>query len=136
MKKIACCTLLFIGVAFAKNASAQFKSNQEQPKWAPAGNDQAEYYFLPDIDTYYYVPKKQFIYQSGGHWTFSSKLPAAHQGYDLRAGNKVVCEEAGAYRYYTQHKAKYGAAQTNAGAVKDQPVIKSKQAPTSGKTSG
>jgi hypothetical protein len=140
MKKIITCTTFFLFAAFFKNASAQFSSKttnvEEQPKWKPAGQDYAEYYFLPDIDTYYYVPRKQFIYQSGGYWTFSTSLPEAHKSYNLYSGNKIVINEPGAYRYFDQHKIKYGSSQTNASVQKDQPANKNKQSNNSEKKSG
>ena len=140
MKKIFACLSFFLFVAFFQNASAQlakpYQVNLTQPKWAPAGNNNAEYYFLPDIDTYYYVPRKQFIYQSGGYWTFSSSLPARQKGYNLYAGNKVVVNEPGAYRYYAEHKAKYGSGQSNASIQKDQPSISNKQSVSTEKRAG
>jgi hypothetical protein len=140
MKKIVICTSLFLFAAFSKNASAQSNSttgnSEDQPKWKPAGQEHAEYYYLPDIDTYYYVARKQFIYQSGGYWTFSTSLPEANKNYDLYAANKVVINDAGAYRYHDEHKIKYGGSQSNASTQKDQPAIKNKKSNTSGKTSG
>jgi hypothetical protein len=140
MKKIIICVTLCLFGAFFKNASAQFNTKtsniEEQPKWAPAGQDYAEYYFLPDIDTYYYVPRKQFIYQSGGYWTFSTSLPETHKGYNLYSANKVVINEPGAYRYFDQHKIKYGSSQSNTAVQKDQPANKNKQANNSEKKSG
>jgi hypothetical protein len=132
MKKIVACLVLFVLAASFENASAQFgpktdNNIQEQPKWRPAGQEYAEYYYMPDIDTYYYVPRKQFIYQSAGYWTFSSSLPATRKGYDLYAANKVVINEPGAYRYYAEHKSKYGSSQSNASIQKDQPANKNKQ---------
>jgi hypothetical protein len=103
MKKILLCSTLFFFLAFCKSASAQFQTDnnlKEQPKWGLAGHDYVEYYYLPDIETYYYVPGKQFIYQSGAYWTFSSSLPESNKHYDLRAANKVVINEPGAYRYF------------------------------------
>ena len=41
-----------------------------QPNWGPSGYDNVNYYYMPDIETYYYVPKHQFIYLSGGNWVF------------------------------------------------------------------
>lgn len=116
MKKILICATLFLFAAFFHNASAQFRLKNDnnigsQPKWGPDGYNYVEYYYLPDIDTYYYVPRKQFIYQSGGYWTFSSSLPAANKHYNLYSANKVVINEPGAYRYYAQHKIKYAGSQ-------------------------
>jgi len=141
MKRITFCLVLFASAAIFEKASAQpslkLDNSQEQPKWAPAGNDNAEYYFLPDIDAYYYVPRKQFIYQSGGYWTFSSSLPKDLKGYNLHSGNKVVVNEAGAYRYFGEHKAKYGGSTSKNATIKsDQPSIKNKRSNNSEKTSG
>ena len=141
MKKILPCLAVVLCAAFFQSASAQIapRSNnniQEQPKWAPAGHDYAEYYFLPEINTYYYVPQKQFIYQSGGYWTFSTSLPADHKNYDLYSANKVVINEAGAYRYLAEHKAKYGSSQSNASVQQEQPSDKNKETVSSGKKSG
>jgi len=141
MKKIISCLAVFLCVAFFQNASAQFGAKtdnniKEQPKWGPAGHDYAEYYYMPDIDTYYYVPRQQFIYQSGGYWTFSKSLPADRKSYNLYSANKVVINEPGAYRYYAEHKSKYGSSESNASIQKDQPANKNKQAGISEKKSG
>ena len=138
MKKILIFSTLFLLASFFKNASAQFQpteNTKDQPKWGLSGQEYVEYYYLPDIDTYYYVPGKQFIYQSGGYWTFSSSLPAANKGYNLRSGNKVVINEPGAYRYYAQHKAKYSSSQANASVQKTEDK-RNKQTLTSEKKSG
>jgi hypothetical protein len=136
MKKIACFAAVFVFVGFAKNASAQFKADYDQPNWAPAGQSNPEYYFLPEIDTYYYVPRKQFIYKSGAHWTFSTYLPRDHRDYDLRSGKKVAVSEPGAYRYFAEHKAKYGNTPSNAAVHMDKPVLKSKSGITADKKAG
>lgn len=101
---------IFIAAAAFTTASAQSqnKSNTSmQPSWTPSGHAYVEYIYLPDIDTYYYVPRKQFIYQSNGYWTFTSELPKAYRGYDLNGGEKVVINQPGAYRYYAEHRKKY-----------------------------
>jgi hypothetical protein len=130
MKKIITCIALVLFAAFLKPAAAQFQASSnvdEQPKWGLSGKDYVEYYYLPDIDTYYYVPGKQFIYQSGGYWTFSSSLPAANKHFNLRSANKVVINEPGAYRYYAEHKVKYGSSQANAAVSKDEAEKNDKQ---------
>ena len=137
MKKIFCCLTLILAVASFQNASASSsrkKDDHKQPKWLPAGN--AEYYFLPEIDTYYYVPGKQFIYQSGGYWTFSSYLPASHKNYDLNSANKVAINEPGAYRYFAEHKSKYGSSPSNASVQKGQSDIRNKQTVSTEKKAG
>ena len=79
----------------------------------------------------------QFIYQSkGGYWTFSSSLPKAQKGYNLRSANKIIINEPGAYRYYAEHKVKYANAASNASVQKDDKEKKNKQLISTEKKSG
>jgi hypothetical protein len=79
----------------------------EQPSWHPTGVKFAEYYYLPDIEVYYYVPKKQFIYLSNKTWTFSLSLPSQHNNYNLYTGRKIVINKPSAYLYFDEDKEKY-----------------------------
>lgn len=112
MKKIVLTASLFLTVFSFKQAEAQVRLNinvniSSQPNWGPAGYDYAEYYYLPDIEAYYYVPARQFIYLSGGNWVFTYSLPSRYRSYNLYTGYKVVVNEPRAYRYYNTHKVKY-----------------------------
>lgn len=78
-----------------------------QPLWGPVGYDYVEYYYLPDIDAYYYVPRRQFVYLSNGKWLFATALPGRYSGYDLYTGYKVVINEPRAYLHYADHRVKY-----------------------------
>lgn len=78
-----------------------------QPLWGPVGYDYVEFYYLPDIEVYYWVPRRQFVYFYGGRWVFASTLPARYRHYDLYAGYKVVINEPRAYLHFRQHKVKY-----------------------------
>ena len=105
-------TAAVIGATFSQSAFAQVRVGVNvnigsQPDWGPQGYDHVEYYYLPDIDVYYFVPRHQFVYISGGNWVFSAYLPSAHRHYDLYSGYKVVINEPRAYRYYQSHKVKY-----------------------------
>src|SRR5678809_1729532 len=89
-------------------ASAQFRVNVNigsQPVWGPVGYDHVDYYYLPDIETYYYVPTRQFIYFSNGRWIYSSSLPYRYRNYDLNRGYKVVVNQPRAYQNYSLHRA-------------------------------
>ncbi len=98
-------------IAFsAAPASAQISVNVNlgaQPEWGPAGYNRADYYYLPDIETYYYVPKRQFIYRENDRWLFTSALPSRYRGYDLNNGYKVVMNTSRPYQYFSSHKVKY-----------------------------
>jgi len=60
-----------------------------QPEWAPVGYDDAQYYYLPDVEAYYDVPNSMFIYYEGNSWVHRSYLPSRYRNYDLYGGYKV-----------------------------------------------
>jgi len=112
MKKI----ILLLGVCisgFAANqASAQIKLGVNinigsQPVWGPVGYDYVDNYYLPDIDVYYNVPKRQYIYLDRGQWIFAYSLPIRYRNYDLNRGYKVVINEDRPYRNAAVYRAKY-----------------------------
>jgi len=113
MKKIVISMLLTCAsVAFVNTSKAQVSVGininiGDQPEWGPAGYDYAEYYYLPDIETYYYVPRHQFVYFSGNRWVFSSALPPAYAGNNLYTGYKVVFKTRDAYKHFNEHRVKY-----------------------------
>lgn len=110
MKKFILCATIFLSAFTFQQARAQVNINiniGSQPTWGPVGYDHVDYYYLPDIETYYYVPTRQFIYLSNGNWVFAYGLPPAYRTYDLYNGYKVVINEPRAYQYYTTHKVKY-----------------------------
>jgi hypothetical protein len=78
-----------------------------QPVWGPVGYDHVDYYYLPDIESYYYVPTRQFVYFDNGRWIFSASLPYRYRNYDLNRGYKVVVNEPNAYRDFSLHRAEY-----------------------------
>ena len=103
-------TLICLSSPGSANAQARVGINiniNSQPDWGPRGYDYAEYYYLPEIECYYHVPRHQFVYIAGGNWVFSANLPHAYRHYDLYRGYKVVINEHRAYRYYNSHKVKY-----------------------------
>jgi len=79
-----------------------------QPDWGPAGYDYVDYYYMPDIDAYYYVPEKQFIYFESNRWVFAPSLPARLRWYDPYHGYKVVVNEPRPYLHPEVYRVKYG----------------------------
>ena len=114
MKKILTVTgLLFGSFAVTQTVAAQVRVGininiGDQPSWRDPGYDYVEYYYLPDIECYYYVPRHQFIYLSNGRWVFSASLPARHRHYDLYSGNKVVVNRPYTYRNFDQDRRHFG----------------------------
>ncbi|QNA46026.1 hypothetical protein [Lacibacter sediminis] len=108
MKKMIVLVLLIGGFMFAQKADAQININLGlQPAWGPAGYQHVDYYYLPDIETYYYVPSKQFIYLNNGKWIYSAGLPSRYRTYNLYNGYKVVVNEPKPYLRHAAYKVKY-----------------------------
>ncbi len=113
MKKIILIAAILFGVVISsQKAQAQVRVGFSinigtQPLWGPAGYDYAEYYFLPDLDVYYYVPEREFIYRSDGRWISSMSLPPRYRGYDLYSGYKVVINEPRPYLHDNRYREKY-----------------------------
>jgi hypothetical protein len=110
MKKILLLSALIITAAFGQRAGAQVHFNINiglQPAWGPAGYDYAEYYYLPDIESYYCVPRHQFVFFDDGRWVFSDRLPDRCGNYDLYGGYKVVINERDPWCHFDQHRHMY-----------------------------
>lgn len=110
MKKLIMLSLLGIIGFLPYRAAAQISLNiniGSQPLWGPVGYDHVEYYYLPDIECYYNVPKRQFVYLDGGRWIFSNNLPSRYRGYDLYSGYKVVVNSRDPYRNFARDRQQY-----------------------------
>ena len=103
--------LLSASIAFQpSNAQVRLNVNVNigsQPAWGPSGYDYAENYYLPDIDAYYNIPARQFIYLDGGRWIRTASLPARYRGFDLYHSYKVVVNEPRPYLHHDAYRARY-----------------------------
>jgi hypothetical protein len=79
----------------------------DQPMWGPAGYDRVEYYYIPDIDVYYSVSDRQYIYRDGSEWRYTASLPPSYSNYDPYHSYKVVVNEDKPYRNNESHRGKY-----------------------------
>ncbi|MFT3826340.1 MAG: hypothetical protein QM731_20625 [Chitinophagaceae bacterium] len=113
MKKLLVLSAIVLGSFIYTSANAQVKFSVNinigsQPDWGPSGYNYAEYYYLPEIDAYYYIPKKQFIYQDRGSWIFANSLPSRFHNFDLYRSYKVVVNEPKPYNNNRMYQSKYG----------------------------
>lgn len=111
MKKLLIISAIIGIVAVTSNqSSAQVSLNVNigtQPAWVPAGYQNVNYYYLPEVGSYYYVPQRQFVYLNGNRWIRSRSLPARYRGYDLHRGRKVIVHGNAPYRSYNTHRVRY-----------------------------
>ena len=112
MKKILLISTILLSFGFYK-AGAQVSVNiniGRQPVWGPVGYDYVDYYYLPDMDVYYDVPRGLFVYFDLGRWNFAPALPARYGRYDLYHSYKVVINQRDPWlrnSYYRSHYASY-----------------------------
>lgn len=102
--------IIVIFFSFPAKAQVHFDVNVNigsQPVWGPAGYDYAEYYYLPDIDVYYSVPRGIFFYTESGCWVGRRTLPARYRNYDLYHGYKVVVNENEPWRRHEYYQRRY-----------------------------
>lgn len=75
--------------------------------WGPVGHNYVDYYYLPDIETYYYVKKHKFIYYEGGFWISRYALPERFEGFDVYNAKVIVINEPRPYLRHKDHWAIY-----------------------------
>lgn len=113
--------LILSGLMFKATAQINVGINiGTQPNWGPTGYDHVDYYYLPDIDAYYNVPQRQFIYLQGNNWIFSAGLPPRYRNYDLYHCYKVVINEPRPYMHHERYYAQYAPYRGR----RDQPFIR------------
>ncbi|MBC7524655.1 MAG: hypothetical protein H7239_09480 [Flavobacterium sp.] len=99
--------ILFMGLNAQSQVTVTFG---KPPVWAPAKPADVQYYYLPDVDTYYDVPSSKFIYQRNGKWFRSAALPAQYRNYNLKGGNVVYLTDYKGnepYKFHKDHMMKY-----------------------------
>jgi len=129
MKKCTLCVVLVISCLVFSITNAQVNvcvwcaSNvNEQPDWGPTGYNFVYYYYMPEMEVYYYVPGHRFIYQKKGVWITSPTLPARYAVFDLYRVYKVVINDDDNYPYLNDdaNRVQYGTFKKQ----HDQPVIR------------
>ncbi|QJB29799.1 hypothetical protein HF329_00135 [Chitinophaga oryzae] len=112
MKKLSFLALLIISaLAFVRPLQAQVRLNVNvnignQPVWGPVGYDYAQYYYFPDIDVYYDIPRRQYVYLNGNSWLFAPALPARYH-FDVYRGYKVVVNEPKPWLHPDVYRGRY-----------------------------
>ena len=100
--------LAVIALIAFNTAQAQIKTTVTLPDWGVVGYDDARYYYIPDIETYYDVNGRQFVYMKNGRWEKSGALPVVYNDYDLYDGYKVILtDDKEPYADYDNMKMKY-----------------------------
>ncbi len=114
MKKLILIFAICTSGLFSLTANAQISlmiNISSQPVWGPVGYDYVEYYYLPEIEVYYYVPSHMYIYMEGGNWISRSYLPQRYRYYDVYHSRKVVINEQKPYMHHNNYRQRYSHSQ-------------------------
>lgn len=108
MKPILLLLLLSLSIAQENSAQIKVKINiGSQPVWGPIGYNYARFYYLPDLDMYYDVNRREYVYNENNRWIYINHLPDRYRNYDLFKGYKVVFKEDKPYENHLVHLKKY-----------------------------
>ncbi len=80
-----------------------------QPDWGPVGYDRADYYYMPDIDTYYNVTTHRYVYYENNAWVRRAALPPRYANYNMYNSYKVVVNERAPWKRADVYRTKYAA---------------------------
>lgn len=128
MKTLLILVGLLVGTSLHQTTQAQVNVTiniGSQPLWGPTGYDYVSYYYLPDLDIYYYVPLQQWIYFDGGQWITTTVLPTRYSSYDLYRMHKVVINDQQPYLHNATYRRKYASFK---GRYDQQPIRDSRDA--------
>lgn len=77
------------------------------PDWVPREKLVVRYYYLPEIESYYDVSRRQFIYIENNRWVHRSSLPTKYRKYDLYKAPKIAKKMDKPYKYFDNDRKKY-----------------------------
>ncbi len=82
------------------------------PAWAPDYYVGTRYYYFPDIETYYDLGTRNFVYLNNGRWLFVPTLPPIYAAFNLNNAfivivNRSVYTPWMHHHYYNSHYPRY-----------------------------
>ena len=111
MKKLMLTAMVVGAFLFSSQTEAQFRVNVNlnigRPSWGLPATYPGDYYYLPEIDTYYDIPRSEFVYFDGRGWVYASELPYQYRDYDLYNGYKVVINEPRPFLHCDVYRQRY-----------------------------
>jgi hypothetical protein len=104
-------TFTLFMIYFSANAQVSVNVNiNTLPDWAPAQYvPETRYYYIPELEVYYDIPSKMYIYPHKKGWVRNKKLPKHYAKHNLNKCYKVSLYDIGPnpYAYHNSHKVKY-----------------------------
>jgi len=78
-----------------------------QPVWGPVGYDHADYYYFPDIETYYDIHRREYTWFDHGRWVTDISLPPRYSNFDLYHSYKAVINEPNPWFHHDRYRQQY-----------------------------
>lgn len=84
----------------------------DNPPWAPPYYTGARYYYFPDIECYYDIYTREFIYLDHAQWIYSPNIPYMYRDFDLNncfvvIVNSNIYQPWMHHQYYLSHFPRY-----------------------------
>jgi hypothetical protein len=103
---------IFSGCSVLTYGLLEMRINYENPQWAPPYYSGARYYYLPDLESYYDLSTREFIFLNDGQWCYSYNIPSLYAGYDLNNCFAIVLDVNVFkpwmhHQYYLSHYPRY-----------------------------
>ena len=105
LKSLRVALLSVFALAVAPVARAQVTINVGPPSWGPAVPAGAQYYYIPEANSFYDVPARQYVVQRDGRWIRTATLA----GYNTSSFHPVVVDYVGAQPWsrYDEYRGRY-----------------------------
>lgn len=103
---------IFNGCSTSRQGTYESQTSYENPQWGPSFSNGTRYYYLPDIETYYDIYNREFIYLNRAQWIYSPYLPSIYPDFNLN-NSFVVLVNSNMYQpwmhhqYYVSHFPRY-----------------------------
>ena len=80
-----------------------------RPTWVPQNHVNVDFYYIPDIQSYYDVNASMYVYMNNGNWCRTRYVPVQYRNYDLHHAHRVALRGYHGnrpYTYYNNHNAR------------------------------
>ncbi|MDP3912803.1 MAG: hypothetical protein Q8R96_03595 [Bacteroidota bacterium] len=102
----------FNGCNTYRQGTSGSQTSYENPQWAPSYYGGTRYYYLPDIESYYDIYTREFIFLNHAQWIYSPYLPTIYPDFNLN-NSFIVVVNSNMYQpwmhhqYYVSHFPRY-----------------------------
>lgn len=108
MKQIEKVILLML--IFTSSLSSAQASNDSKSSIPAAKTTEIRYYYFPNLEAYFDLQEKVYLYKEDGEWTEAEELPTNYGGYSLYNKVRVTIEDYDGdepYLMLDEHKKMY-----------------------------